>query len=129
MLVDDNMRVSKGDPLVELDPEPYQVQVDLKKAAVTNAIADLRAAEAQVRGSLALARSQRWAAFQTSMEQVDNYVALLRARVASLKSRQATLDRAKADLARAQSLIERGAVAREEFDQRREAARVAEALS
>ena len=33
VLVDDNDRVSKGDLLVQLDREPYQVQVDLKKAA------------------------------------------------------------------------------------------------
>src|SRR5438067_115376 len=59
VLVDDDDRVSKGDLLVQLDPEPYQVQVDLKKAAVANADADVRAAEAQVRGILAQARIQR----------------------------------------------------------------------
>ncbi len=44
VLVDDNDRVSKGDLLVQLDREPYQVQVDLKKAAVVNAEVDLDAA-------------------------------------------------------------------------------------
>jgi membrane fusion protein, multidrug efflux system len=122
VLVDDNMRVLKGDLLVELDREPYQVQVDIKKAAVVNAEADVKAAEAQVRATLGLVRSQRWK-LQTAMEQVDNDVALLRARVASLRSRQATLDRALADLSRAQLLFDRRAIAREEFDQRREAAR------
>ena len=48
VLVDDNYRVSKGDLLVELDKEPYQVQVAIKKAAVETAEADLAAAEAQV---------------------------------------------------------------------------------
>jgi membrane fusion protein (multidrug efflux system) len=57
------------------------VQVDIKKAAVLNAEADARAAEAQVRATLGQARSQRWA-LQSAIEQVDNYVALLRARVA-----------------------------------------------
>jgi membrane fusion protein (multidrug efflux system) len=128
VLVDDNMRVSKGDLLVELDREPYQVQVDIKKAAVVNAEADVKAAEAQARGTLGLARSQRWG-LQTAMEQVENSVALLRARVAALRSRQATLDRAESDMRRAKALFERGAIAREEFDQRREAARVAEALA
>lgn len=37
VLVDDNNRVSKGDLLVELDGEPYQVEVALKKAAVDTA--------------------------------------------------------------------------------------------
>jgi membrane fusion protein (multidrug efflux system) len=126
VLVDDNMRVAKGDLLVELDREPYQVQVDIKKAAVDNAEADFHAAEAQVRATLGKARSLRWG-LQTAMEQVDNYVALLRARVAALKSREATLDRARADLNRAQSLYARSAIPREEYDQRREAERVAEA--
>ena len=34
VLVDDNYRVKKGDVLVELDTEPYHVQVAIKKAAV-----------------------------------------------------------------------------------------------
>ena len=37
VLVDDNYRVKKGDLLVELDKEPYQVQVAIKKAAVASA--------------------------------------------------------------------------------------------
>lgn len=127
ILVDDNMRVAKGDLLVELDREPYQVQVDIKKAAVINAEADFKAAEAQVRGNLGMVRSLRWK-LQTAMEQVDNQVALLRARVATLRSREATFDRTRLDLNRAQALLNRGAIAKEEFDQRREAERVAEAV-
>ena len=42
VLVDDNYRVTKGDLLVQLDREPYQVQVEIKKAAVVNAEADLQ---------------------------------------------------------------------------------------
>jgi pyruvate/2-oxoglutarate dehydrogenase complex dihydrolipoamide acyltransferase (E2) component len=34
VLVDDNMRVKQGDLLVQLDKEPYQVQVAIKQAAV-----------------------------------------------------------------------------------------------
>ena len=34
VLVDDNYRVNEGDLLVQLDPEPYQVQVAIKQAAV-----------------------------------------------------------------------------------------------
>ena len=127
VLVDDNMRVSKGDLLVELDREPYQVQVEIKKAAVVNAEADLRASEAQVRATLGMLRSQRWK-LQTAMEQVDNDVATLRARVSILRSKEATRDRAQADLNRARTLFSRGAIAREELDQRIEAERVADAL-
>jgi membrane fusion protein (multidrug efflux system) len=126
VLVDDNYRVKKGDVLVRLDREPYQVQLNISKAAVENAEADVTAAKAKVRGVLALARSQRWK-LQTAMERVDDTIALLRARVATMRSREATLERAKADFARAQQLFSRSAIGREEFDQKREAERVAEA--
>ncbi len=126
VLVDDNDRVQKGDLLVELDKEPYQVQVDLKKAAVVNAEADLAAARAQIRGTLAQARGQRWK-LQRAIEDVDDTVAKLRARVATLRSKEASLDRAEADFTRAERLLSRAAISREEFDQRREAKRTAEA--
>ena len=45
VLVDDNYRVKKGALLVELDKEPYQVQVNISKAAVAVAETNLVAAE------------------------------------------------------------------------------------
>ncbi len=51
VLVDDNNIVHKGDLLVELDPEPYHVQVNIAEAAVAVAKADLIAAQAAVRGN------------------------------------------------------------------------------
>jgi len=126
VLVDDNERVQKGDLLVELDKEPYQVQVDLKKAAVVNAEADVAAARAQVRGTLAQARGQRWK-LQRAIEDVDDTVAKLRARAATLRSKEATFDRARADLLRARALYGRHAISREEFDKSLEEERTAEA--
>lgn len=126
VLVDDNMRVKAGDLLVELDDEPYRVQADVKKSAVGTAEADVKAAESQVRGTLALARGQRWK-LQAAMEAVENQAATLRARVAALKSKEATLDRTRADLDRVNRLRGAAAVSAEEVDQRREAFKVAEA--
>ncbi|WP_205678705.1 HlyD family secretion protein [Aquisphaera insulae] len=126
VLVDDNMRVSRGDLLVELAREPYQAQVDIKEAAVANAEAELKAAEAQARGTLGRLRGLSWK-LQIAEEQVDNAVALLASRVEVLKSREATMERAGSDYRRARSLLERGAIPREEFEQRLEALRVAEA--
>ena len=40
VLVDDNNRVKKGDLVVELDKEPYRVDVNIKQAAVDSAQAD-----------------------------------------------------------------------------------------
>jgi membrane fusion protein (multidrug efflux system) len=126
VLVDDNYRVKKGDLLVQLDKEPFQVQVALKRAAVRVAVGNLAAAEAQVRGLEALARSQRWK-MQTASEQVRNQVALLRARVATLRTKDATLDRARADFDRARRLVRTAALSQEEYDQRWQDLRVAEA--
>ena len=58
VLVDDNYRVKKGDVLVQLDPEPYQIMVEIKQAAVAIAEADLVAATAQVHGFVGQAPRQ-----------------------------------------------------------------------
>jgi membrane fusion protein (multidrug efflux system) len=126
VLIDDNDRVRKGDLLVQLDREPYQVQVDLKKAAVANAEVAVDAARAQVRGILAQARSQRWK-LQRALEDVDDKVAELKARVAALRGREATHDLAKVELARTTQLFGREAAPRAELDQRVMAARASEA--
>ena len=126
VFVDDNNRVKKGDLLVRIDPEPFQVQVNLKRAAVEVATGDLASAESQARGLEALARSQRWK-IQTAAEQVNNQIALLKARVAVLRTKEATLDRARAVFERARRLVQTGAQSREEFDQRQQDIRVAEA--
>jgi membrane fusion protein (multidrug efflux system) len=126
VLVDDNERVQKGDLLVQLDTEPYRVQVDIKKAALVAAEAELTAARAQVRGILALAGSLRWK-LQTSIEDVDDKVALLCARVAALRSKEASFERARADLMRARGLFSRNAIAREEYDKYVETERTAAA--
>ena len=60
VLVDDNNRVKKGDVLVQLDPEPFRVQVAIKQAAVDSAQAELVVAQASARGSVAQTRSARF---------------------------------------------------------------------
>jgi membrane fusion protein, multidrug efflux system len=60
VLVDDNNRVHKGELLAELDKEPFQDAVAVKKAAVDTAAANLRAAKATVRDIEAQARARRW---------------------------------------------------------------------
>ncbi|HSQ55071.1 MAG TPA: HlyD family secretion protein [Gemmata sp.] len=126
VLVDDNVRVKAGDVLVELDPEPYQVQVNIKRAALAAAEADLRAADAAVRGTFAQLRGQRWK-LQTAIEQVDNQVAMLKARVAMVRSAEATRDRADADLVRAKSAFEKGAGSKQDLDFAVAARKVADA--
>jgi membrane fusion protein, multidrug efflux system len=79
VLVDDNNRVKKGDVLVELDPEPFRVQVAIKQAAVDTAQAELVTAQETVRSQIAQARGLRFK-LQHAIEDVDNQVALIRAR-------------------------------------------------
>lgn len=126
VLVDDNYRVRKGDLLVQLDKEPYQVQVAIKKAAVRAAEADLVAANAQVRGELAAARANRFS-LEHAIESVNTQVANLRAAVATLKSRRATLELAQSNLRRAEELAPGGGISKEELDQRRQTVKVDEA--
>src|SRR5260370_24134187 len=90
VLVDDNNRVHKGDLLVQLDKEPFQDAVAVKKAAVDSAQADLQAARAQARGIEAQAKSRR-ENLQHAMEDVANQISLLQARVAGVEKSKASL--------------------------------------
>ena len=126
VLVDDNNQVRKGDLIVQLDKEPFEVMVRMKQAAVDVAKADLLAAHDQVRATAAQVRGNRFK-LQRSMEDVNNQIALLAANVATWESRKATLDRAKADLERQRPLVEKGIVTRQEFDRYQEEFRVGEA--
>jgi membrane fusion protein (multidrug efflux system) len=126
VLVDDNNRVKKGDVLVELDPEPFRVQVAIKQAAVDSAQADLVVTEANVRASVAQVRSQRFK-LTRAIEDVDNQIALIRARVATWEQSKATLALAQAEFDRAARLLTTKVVSAEEYDQRREALDVAKA--
>ena len=126
VLVDDNNRVKKGDVLLELDPEPYQVQVAIKQAAVDTAQANLSVAQANVRGLLGQARSNRFK-LARAIEDVDNQVALIRSRVATWEQEKAALVLAQQEFDRAERLLSTKVVSQEEYDERREALDVAKA--
>ena len=117
VLVDDNNRVRKGDVVAQLDREPYEIAVAEKRAAVETAKADLLAATAAVRGLEAQARGQYWQ-LQNAMEDVDNRVALLHARVAALDKSNATFNLAQLEFARAEQLLLSQTISREEYDRR-----------
>src|SRR5271157_1292310 len=117
VLVDDNYRVRKGELLVELDKEPFQIAVAIKKAAVATATAELQVAKSKVRGIEAEAMSRR-RALQHAMEDVDNQVALLRARVAGVDKSQAELVLAQLDFDRAAKLVVSSDIPRAEYDRR-----------
>jgi membrane fusion protein (multidrug efflux system) len=117
VLVDDNNRVHKGDLLAGLDKEPFQVAVSEKQAAVDTAKADLQAATAAVHAIEAEAMSHRWD-LQHAVENVDNQVALLHARVAAIDKSKAALVLAQVEFERAKQLVARDDVSREVYDRR-----------
>jgi membrane fusion protein, multidrug efflux system len=117
VLVDDNNRVHKGDLLVELDKEPLRDAVAVKKAAVDTAQADLQAANATARGIEAQAMSHRWQ-LQQAVENVENQIALLHARVAALKKAEVTVTLAQQEFERTSKLVVSEFATRELYDQR-----------
>src|SRR5580693_8524786 len=126
VLVDDNNRVRKGDLLVELDKEPFRDAVAVKKAAVNTAQADLLAAKATVRGIEAQAWSRRWQ-LQLAVENVENQIAQLNARIAALKKAQATVILAQQEFDRTSKLVVSDTASHELYDQRQAALLIAKA--
>ncbi len=116
VLVDDNQRVKKGDLLVQLDKEPYQVQVNIKTSAVLAAKRELATAMARARGLAAQARRSRFK-LDHVMEDVRNQIELLKSNVAQLKVEEANLVLAEKDYARGEKLISKGAISQQELDQ------------
>jgi membrane fusion protein (multidrug efflux system) len=126
VLVDDNNVVRKGDVLVELDPEPFQVQVDIAQATLVAAQADQVAAQASVRGNEGLTRSLRFS-LEHAIEDVDDQVATLKLKVATLQSRKASLAKAQNDYNRNKPLVGTGTVTQQEMDAYTESLLVAQA--
>ncbi len=126
VFVDDNDRVAKGDVLVQLDPTPYRIVVDQKKAALISAQADLVAANASVHGLAARARANRFI-LENTIQQVDQKIANLRSSVATYVSQQASLELALSNLRRAEKLAPSGAVSQQELDISRQTVKADEA--
>jgi membrane fusion protein (multidrug efflux system) len=126
VFVDDNNRVKKGDVLVQLDPEPYRVQVAIKQAAVDSAQAELVVAQATVRSEIGQARGLRFK-LQHTIEDVDNQVALIRARVATWEQAKATAVLAQTEFERSKKLLQTKVASAEEFDKARRGLDVANA--
>jgi membrane fusion protein (multidrug efflux system) len=119
VLVDDNVRVKKGDLLVQLDKEPYLVAVQRRQAALDTAQAKLVQARAQVRATVATAQALRHK-LQAAMQDVRGRARELQADVAALAKYEANLEVAQREYERSQLLARRGgAASMEEVDTRR----------
>src|SRR5690348_5153867 len=94
--VEDFQRVKQGELLVQIEDDDY-------RARVAQAEADVLAAKAEARGIEAEARSRRWK-LQRAVEDLDNQIALLHARVAALEKSKAVLTLAQIDFSRAKQI-------------------------
>jgi membrane fusion protein (multidrug efflux system) len=120
VLVDDNNRVRKGDLLVQLDKEPFLVQLNVAQSAVDAARSDLVAAQAQVRAAEGQVRSLRFS-LDHAIQEVDNQIALLHSKIATLNSKQAAVVRAQSDFDRVDKIRNTGAVSPDEVVERTQA--------
>src|SRR6201987_4636505 len=117
--VDDFQRVKKGELLVEIEDDDY-------RARVAQAEADLQVAKAEARGIEAEARSRRWK-LQRAVEDLDNQIALLHARLAALEKSKAGLALAQVDFDRARQLLGTPAESRQQYDRAQKALSTADA--
>jgi len=117
--VDDFQRVKKGQVLVEIEDDDY-------RARVAQAEADLQAAKAEARSIEAEAMSRRWK-LQSAVEDLDNQIALLHARLAALDKSKAVLTLAQIDFNRAKQLLGTPAESRQQYDRAQKALSTADA--
>jgi len=115
VFVDDNNRVNRGERLVELDKEPFEISLRLSQAQLESALANLVVAKDQLRGVVAQARSNRFR-LEHAMEDVRNQLSLLRSQVAQQRVTEANLVLAKADFERGEKLIKTNAISKQDFD-------------
>ncbi len=126
VLVEDNDRVKKGDLLVQLDEEPYEIQVAIKTTAVAAAEADLAAANSLVHAQIAQARANRFM-LQHAIEDVNTQKANLAAAVATLTRAKAALALAQSNLRHGEDVAPTGAIGNEELDTRRQTTKIDQA--
>jgi membrane fusion protein, multidrug efflux system len=123
----DNTPVKEGDLLLQIDPRPYQAEVDQAKAALDVAEAQANSAKMQIglirettTNSTSGATAQKnsdaadFASSQATLEQ--SATANLQLAQANVAAKKATNERAQSDLARYTPLLSTGDVSKYQFD-------------
>jgi len=93
-VVSDHQHVAKGDPLIELDPTDFEVEVRRAEADLVAARAQADAADAQV----AVVRSSSTGGLSTAKAQLTGADAAVRGASAQIQAAAAAVARAKSDL-------------------------------
>jgi membrane fusion protein (multidrug efflux system) len=116
VLTDDNKPVAKGTPIVLLDKEPFQKEVDRKEADLAKANADYVDAKAKVQNMVAQARNSRFK-LEHTMDTVNADAEMLRGTVSSLSGDLAKRDDARKTYERYKELMKTpGATTPLEYD-------------
>jgi membrane fusion protein, multidrug efflux system len=124
--VDDNQTVKKGQPLVKLDPQDYQVKVLQAQAALVAAQRQAEAAQVTITQSGASAQAQTTeaqgnvsgaiASISAAEAAVTEAQSGVPAAQAELAQANANLGKLQADYNRYQSLFSSGAIAKQQLD-------------
>ncbi len=124
--VDDNQFVNKGQLIIELDPEPYQIGADRAAAAVAVAEAQVQQAKTQSRAIVAGIRAA-YNNLKLTMHHVTEGIAKLKASLATRDKTMAQRALAEAELRRAKNLLQSNSGTQQVVDQREAAYQVAAA--
>src|SRR5260370_16756782 len=120
---EDNQQLKEGDLLVELDPADLQVALAQARAAVAQAVAQLKAEQPEV----SITQTSNLASVQTAQDEVANAEADLEAAQRDVDQAEANNRFAQLQKARAQQLVVSNTIPPSEYDQRLSAADAAAA--
>jgi membrane fusion protein, multidrug efflux system len=136
LMINDNIPVTEGQVLLQIDPREYKAQVDQARAMLDVAKAEANSAELQITlargttvndtGSAAAQRESDAADYASSQAQLEQAATanLLQAK-ANLAAKQATNTRAQSDLERYRPLVKTDDVSKFQYDAVEATARVA----
>jgi membrane fusion protein (multidrug efflux system) len=110
--VDDNMRVTAGQVLVQLDPRDYQVALSQARANLADAIAGHRAAQTAV----PITHTSTASALETAQANLDAAHKEVTVAQARLREAQANHTKAAQDLERFKQLVAKDEVSRQQYD-------------
>jgi membrane fusion protein (multidrug efflux system) len=126
VLVDDNQEVQRGMLLVELDPEPYEREVEQAEAAYMAQLLRIDEIEAMIttqQKKIRLAQE----VLNKALASREGLEAVVRARMAELRARETMLKQAEVDFERAKSLRAKGVIPDEKYDRVKTSLETAEA--
>ena len=134
--INDNVPVTEGEVLVEIDPRPYQAEVDQAKANLAFAEAQANSAKLQIgltketttnsTGGATAQKESDAADFASAQAQAEQTAtANLQVAEANVAAKRATNERAQSDLARYEPLLKTDDVSKFQFDAVDATARVA----